>query len=307
MIKKYFTNAAILLCIFHVFKYLKNNVISKLVIKIEEKSKINEMFRSLVYAKDEVIFEEIKTKLKEGTNNIVHSTKTVNDATVSLYEYIEKNWLNCKEMWVTMYRKNLNTFGSNTNNHIEAFHRSIKLRIAATMHIYETLIELMKIVSDIRAKEITISHSLKQRNVKKDDCPLVRKFHKQLSLEAVKKINAEYQVLEKNSYSMNEIKTNEWDVFVNKNNLHRVTKNINLRCECAFYSQNELPCPHIMHIINLEYELDFHDDIAKLVNISSKWCATDINNVSFSARGAKKTRVFLDTLLIKLQKVKILI
>ena len=97
------------------------------------------MFRALVFVKNKVIFDEVKLKLKNEKSNIIHSTKTVNEATVnvSLYEYIEKNWLNCKEMWATMYRKHLNTIRSDTNNHIEAFHQQIQLGICMIVYLYD--------------------------------------------------------------------------------------------------------------------------------------------------------------------------
>ena len=44
-----------------------------------------------------------------------------NSEETDFYEYFEKNWLSCCEMWQTKHRKNLFNFDTDTNNHLERF------------------------------------------------------------------------------------------------------------------------------------------------------------------------------------------
>ena len=64
-----------------------------------------------------------------------------------------KNWRNCEDMWIQLYRKDLAILATQTNNHIESFNRVIKRRIRANMHLSETIKELNEMLDEYVHKQ----------------------------------------------------------------------------------------------------------------------------------------------------------
>ncbi|CAF5108892.1 unnamed protein product [Rotaria sp. Silwood1] len=101
ILQDYFDKAGTLLCVFHVLKYLKVQV-HALKISLTNRMNIMNNIRKLLYDNDQmsaIYFKEIK----------------INSEETDFYEYFEKTWLSCCEMWQTKYRKNLFNFNTDTN------------------------------------------------------------------------------------------------------------------------------------------------------------------------------------------------
>ncbi|CAF3932790.1 unnamed protein product, partial [Rotaria sp. Silwood1] len=89
ILQDYFDKAGTLLCVFHVLKYLKVQV-HALKISLTNRMNIMNNIRKLLYDNDQmsaIYFKEIK----------------INSEETDFYEYFEKTWLSCCEMWQTKY------------------------------------------------------------------------------------------------------------------------------------------------------------------------------------------------------------
>lgn len=112
-----FPKTTLLLCHFHVcqafWRWLWD---SKNKIKKENRKYIMNFFRDLLYCKDEISFEELKSSL-------------LLDSVVQQYPHLIlylNNLLSRKEEWALCYRSNLLTRGHNTNNIVESSIRIFK-------------------------------------------------------------------------------------------------------------------------------------------------------------------------------------
>lgn len=83
-----FPQAKILLCQFHVIKYF--NKVSDCDIPKSDREELRGKLRSLVYASSEAEYERLK-------DDVRFANEDFND-------YFEKNWQNCKAMWVSYLR-----------------------------------------------------------------------------------------------------------------------------------------------------------------------------------------------------------
>ena len=156
LLRRYFPNSNLLLCTFHVIKYLKQ-VVAEEESK-ENKQNVMNLISDLVYCKDDLQYLQILKKLKEITTD-------------KFYEYFIKNWDNCKDMWVQFYRRFLKLQGTHTNNYIEAFNRLAKRIIDANFHISKTIEILNKIIDEFEMKQnlliienMKVSTDLRVRN-----------------------------------------------------------------------------------------------------------------------------------------------
>lgn len=128
LFKKYFKKPQIWLCTFHVLKYIKTCICGELLSK-KQKEELMEIIMKCVYTDDINEYEQLKLQMEPYSKQF--------------YDYFIKNWDNCQEMWMHLYRRNMATRGTNTNNHIESFNRTIKRPIIFKMHITDSIKELM--------------------------------------------------------------------------------------------------------------------------------------------------------------------
>ena len=203
VIRNYFENAKILLCSFHVLKYLKS-YIHKLEVPIDQRKIIMNAVRSILYSKNE-------TEMSDQIQIIKSASKSTN-----FIDYFEKNWMSCVEMWVIKYRNNTMTFGYNTNNHIESYNRQLKRVIKSSMHMSETIQLLMEKADNLYYSESCNYLSLKTRIESEGDCELVKHYHQNLTKHAIKLINEQNKVLLTNNYIIEEKTDNVWRVYKEK-------------------------------------------------------------------------------------------
>jgi hypothetical protein len=111
-----FEKATILLCTFHIIKYVKNLVATAPIV-IEIKNYIMTKFKNMLYAQSEELYDENKNIFLASVNDI---QVRVNMKYDSLKEQFDNNCnSSCKIMWVKCFRKKLPTLGDNTKNRIE--------------------------------------------------------------------------------------------------------------------------------------------------------------------------------------------
>ncbi len=96
LLKQYYPNANILLCIFHVLKWFKK-LVNDTVTGKETKEQIHDILTKMVYSPSEEDFNVHYQSLKEYSE----FTK--------LIEQIDNNWMNNQEQWVRYHRYSLYT------------------------------------------------------------------------------------------------------------------------------------------------------------------------------------------------------
>ncbi|CAF5161272.1 unnamed protein product, partial [Rotaria sp. Silwood1] len=198
ILQDYFDKARTLLCVFHVLKYLKVQV-HALKISLTNRMNIMNDIRKLLYDNDQmsaIYLKEIK----------------INSEETDFYEYFEKNWLSCCEMWQTKYRKNLFNFNTDTNNHLERFNRLLKDHISSNMHISECVTKLLVLVEDFEAEEMNLNISLKQKVYNDDDSMLLKKFGSQLTNKANELLRKQNDETKLKTCFIEEIEDNRWKI-----------------------------------------------------------------------------------------------
>ncbi|GBN27314.1 hypothetical protein AVEN_190515-1 [Araneus ventricosus] len=158
VLKEVFGRAIILLCYFHVLKYVKNLITTAPVI-VEVKSDIMTKFKKMLDAGTEDIYEEHK---KDSLTTVKTVQVRVNKKYVSLEDQFINNWDSCKEMWVAYFRKCLATLGDNTNNRIEisfwTLKQSIHVKFPTLPVIEKSIIHLISFCDQRINEEISDSN-----------------------------------------------------------------------------------------------------------------------------------------------------
>ena len=116
-IRKVFKNCRILLCRFHVVKYVKS-IISTAVVDKVKKEAILSIFKHVVWSRSRDDYEKYsKSLLAEAAD--IEVFPPGNQVKVYFNNYFIERWASCKDMWAAYCRGQLVTLGDNTNNRIE--------------------------------------------------------------------------------------------------------------------------------------------------------------------------------------------
>ena len=78
-----------------------------------DREELRSKLRSLVYAASEAEYERLKSDIASLAND-------------DFNEYFEKNWQNCKEMWVSYLCDQYLHLANTTNNRLECHHHKLK-------------------------------------------------------------------------------------------------------------------------------------------------------------------------------------
>ena len=119
-----FPNSEIILCRFHVIKYMKG-IIASAVIPVEEKHTILSAFKAVVYARSEDDYDRKNRAFKNEVYGVMVNPPG-NQQPVTLCGYYERRWESCAPKWVAYHRSRLVTLQDNTNNRIERLFRTCK-------------------------------------------------------------------------------------------------------------------------------------------------------------------------------------
>ena len=133
-IEKVFKSSTILLCQFHVLKYLKTIINtsraasgSDVIVDIERKLNLMTLVRDMLYSKTELKMNESLEKFKDKSKDIEVKIGNGDMAQYkNLAQYFHKNWESCTHLWVTWKRVNIPGLEDNTNNKLERLWRSLK-------------------------------------------------------------------------------------------------------------------------------------------------------------------------------------
>ena len=140
LLKAMFPHAVVLLCKFHVIKWLKS-VIAKIVTTTDIKNSLMFRIKEMVNANSEGIYDEAYKKFDEICEENILSIEN----SESLLDYFRRNWHNSRKDWVFYFRLKLPTFGTNTNNHLESFNKSLKISVDHHLHLTASIREIIEI------------------------------------------------------------------------------------------------------------------------------------------------------------------
>ncbi|XP_065676140.1 uncharacterized protein LOC136092259 [Hydra vulgaris] len=226
-----FLHSSVLLCRFHVIKYIKKVVI-QLSVPPSTKCELMNLILKMVYAYSEADYHEAYDSM---VNN--------HEFPESFKIYFFNNWHSCKEQWCTAYRKNKLTLGNNTNNRIENFNRQLKKIIKPNMHLSETIKRLndttLHISSDKGYKQY---REIGVRTVATSGMP--KEIGQSLTNFATDLVSSQFQ-----KYSSKEnvemVLHIEVDILLTKDSCQYIISNDFTDCTCSFFMNFQLPCWHI--------------------------------------------------------------
>lgn len=114
VLEEHFPESRVIICHFHVIKYLKEKRSKPEFGKIssEDASQIDAAIHKMVYAQSEDQYTEAHNSLC----GICDRT-----GMTGFFEYFQKNWDSCQDRWVSYLRSKLPHFKNHTNNRLESF------------------------------------------------------------------------------------------------------------------------------------------------------------------------------------------
>ncbi|XP_064091570.1 uncharacterized protein LOC135205138 [Macrobrachium nipponense] len=233
LVRKYFPESAIHLCLFHVFKTFRSET-TKILGK--NRNKITELVEKIAYCSTEETYEELYAQLLEKT-------------TSQFGEYFKKNWHECRDMWVSAWRKKTVTFGNRTTNRLESFHHKLKEVIKSMQSVAECVRGLVRFSN---RKEFEIEHRRflskstvaycasanheESKRIYATCTPFAAGLVNE-SLTQMKKICGQYSC---------QARTDDGSFLIQHSSGHQYTVNslMNL-CTCTFATTMLLPCKHV--------------------------------------------------------------
>ncbi|KAE9157828.1 hypothetical protein PF004_g32072 [Phytophthora fragariae] len=120
IIRKKFPEARVLLCHFHVIKWLHETIRKSTKFGVYEEDVLSQMkhtITNMTYART----TEAYTSHRDEFKSLAHR-----EDRTELWDYFVKNWDECCEIWVMTYRIGLPHFGNHTNNRVESLFGKLK-------------------------------------------------------------------------------------------------------------------------------------------------------------------------------------
>ena len=250
-IKRTFPRATVLLCIFHVLKFVRS-LFATAVVVVDKKKTMLQRFKEVVYARGDEEFDVNNDAFLAEVSGV---TVTVGKADRDLTDYYKKNWLNCKEMWVKYLRKHLPLLGDHTTNRIERMFWTLKKSIReAFLSVPNTITSVMHLVkfSDQRINERSEANTMRSIRIYSSD-PFIRDLNEKASLALNDRGCTVFDGMLKN-FRLREKKLHidpqgVLEEFSNKEDekigekLYRTTLT---ECNCTWRTQFQAPCRHII-------------------------------------------------------------
>ncbi|KAG3065395.1 hypothetical protein PI124_g22376 [Phytophthora idaei] len=240
VLKPIFPDTRVLLCHFHVIKWLRGAVRNDNkygTYRSDELEQLDFCVGNMVYSKSEEEFQQHADEFK------VVACRDQRDA---LWKYFETNWIACKEMWVTLYRMNLPHFRNNTNNRLQIFSGKLKTDLDSSMSMklcLEAVIRYQRRNEDGYVVRVVMPGSKRNHNFNDGMNQLLGMSSDWL----VDVFSSEYKFASAPG-AMDSCVVEDDELFVTlrrDRRVHKVDK-FNWLCSCEFSSTMLLPCRHSM-------------------------------------------------------------
>ncbi len=263
-LQKLFKDSNVLLCHFHVLKYIRKKIIS-LNVSSDVKSELLQCVFKMTYANTDA---EYDTAYKHLLNE-----QTIPD---SFKTYFTDNWHSCKSLWCTADRKNLLTLGNNTNNRIENFNKQLKRIVKPSMHLSESLRILIEMpfsrANDMGYKQY---REIGSRIDASTSLPAI--ISANLTILGTDLVATQYKkFIQHEEYATLREKTNE--VIVCRDNRQYTITNENRECSCSFFMNFRLPCWHIFFARSKQCLSLFDSNLESIIPL--RWIKKELLNVN---------------------------
>ncbi|KAJ0406038.1 hypothetical protein P43SY_010094 [Pythium insidiosum] len=238
ILRKYFPRARVLICSFHVVKYLKAASRKPEYGKVsaDDHDAIDAIAHNMVYARTKEEYESNRDMLQDVCAAVGYG---------AFYAYFEANWDSCIDMWVLYTRLRLPHLRVHTNNHLESFFGHLKGNIQRSFTMTETVDALIK---DDRARAHEYLHKKTKigrfynANYDADMNQLLR-FTNPFVAESVEE---EYKL----AFAMRDVFVFEEKeggrVGVRGHTKYHEFDKQHWLCSCSFCSSIKLPCKHVI-------------------------------------------------------------
>ena len=260
---KVFPNSRILLCTFHVLKYVKGVIATAHGAKFsqipkkdqtEEKEVIMESFNKLLYARTKAEYDEKKMDWDEAVEGVEVKLGAGEQARfTTLAEYFDECWDDVQEMWARFARATLPMGGDNTNNRIERSFRTMKdtlqIRIRGKANMAKAvpcLVDWAEAQLENRYVEAQC-HSVSIADPDTEIAAMYKEAGQELSYKTCLNFKASVDLLRKREDRMTvveegveEVLSKEGDSVVK---LYSTTED---SCNCTYYQQQRVPCRHVL-------------------------------------------------------------
>ncbi|RLN74444.1 hypothetical protein BBJ28_00010923, partial [Nothophytophthora sp. Chile5] len=132
VLRSYFPNARVLICLFHVIKYLKQASRKPEYGRLSEDDHdaVDALVHNMVYAVSAEIYETNRASLEALRGRTGFA---------AFFTYMEANWHSCIDMWVMYQRAKLPHLKVHTKNHLENWFGHFKDAVSASMSMAQTV------------------------------------------------------------------------------------------------------------------------------------------------------------------------
>ena len=260
-LRKVFPNSRIILCVFHVKKWMKGVIATVHGPKFEdvdraekddEKDSIMDAFDEMLYARTEDIYltkQAAWNKVIEGVDVKLGAGKQ--QRFTSLREYFDKCWAPVCDMWAMYARAKLPLGDENTNNRVERAFRTMKellrMHFAGRIDIEKAVPCLIAWVEDQLEGRYTEAqcHSIRLSDPDPELDALYMEAGKHLSYHACRQLKVSVELLKKLEVRMKVLESGEVEETIKKNTvvLRQTSEN---ECSCTYFAHHRCPCRHIL-------------------------------------------------------------
>ena len=240
VLMRMFPDARVVLCHFHVLKYLAEHITKKTekfgAYSEEDLTNINHEVYAMVYAQDEAAYEKAFAGFRE---------KTCANNSTAFFKYIVKNWAPVTDMWVDYKRQDIPHFKNKTTNCLESNFGVLKL----DSEPHDTMRESMECI-DRMQRRVEDHYAAEAKHVgTRVDRSLDLDLNYVLNLYTpwvVDTIKSDYQFVRDGADCYNVQQDTERTVVVvsTKGKEYVVDKEAWL-CNCALSTTCKLPCRHV--------------------------------------------------------------
>ena len=268
-LQQIFPTSTILLCWFHVIKWMKGVIRtahreqlgSDLKESMEEKENIMKLFKKMIYAKTEGDYEIEKNTWYKVIHNVNIILGTGEKKHVkTLRQYFDDCWDPIRNMWSMYSRTSLPLGSENTNNRIERAFRSmkdeLKMRLPGRISIYQAIPCLIDWAEgQLSERYITAQcQSVQILDSDPDISQIYKKAGQALTYHACLKLKTAVDRLKDRRKMMQLLENGEveetWKV---GNKIINKQYNTSLcQCNCTFFKQNRCLCSHILFVRQAE-------------------------------------------------------
>ncbi|KAE8961449.1 hypothetical protein PF011_g29747 [Phytophthora fragariae] len=240
IIRKKFPEARVLLCHFHVIKWLHETIRKSKKYGVYEEDVLSQMkhtITNMTYARTPDAYTSHRDEFK---------SLALREDRTELWDYFVKNWDECCEMWVMAYRVGLPHFGNHTNNRVESLFGKLKRYLKGHLTMRASLKVLLAYQ---RRKEEEYTAKVEMPGTLRDVsyCEQMNIALGMTTRWVAAAIKTQYDVATDDSIADNyAFKDNGTTVTVQCDERKYTLEKEGWTCNCEFAQTMKLPCRHAM-------------------------------------------------------------